>query len=73
MDAQSNKALFEWLGWMGAICLAVAPFVINFDEGKLMAIAGLTFLMAQAIDSKLWNLVALNSFGIMGYFYALYF
>ena len=42
-------------------------------EGKLMAILGLALLMLQAIDSKLWNLVMLNSFGIIGYFYALYF
>ena len=44
MDAQSNKALIEWLGWMGALCLAFAPFVIDTFEGKLMAIVGLALL-----------------------------
>ena len=72
MDAYSKK-LIARLGWMGAICLALAPFVIDTFEGKQMAILGLALLMLQAIDSKLWNLVVLNSFGIVGYFYALYF
>jgi len=58
---------------MGAFCMASAPFVIDTVEGKLMAILGLALLMLQAIDSKLWNLVLLNSFGIVGYFYAIYF
>ena len=72
MDAYSKKLIAQ-LGWMGAICLALAPFVIDTNEGKLMAICGLAFLMLQAIESRLWNLLALNSFGIIGYFYAIYF
>jgi len=73
MDAQSNKALIEWLGWMGALCLAFAPFVIDTFEGKLMAIVGLALLFLQAYENRLWNLMLLNSFGIVGYFYAIYF
>ena len=68
-----RKILVDRLGWMGAFCMASAPFVIDTFEGKQMAILGLALLMLQAIDSKLWNLVVLNSFGIVGYFYAIYF
>ena len=73
MDASQQKILIDRLGWMGAFCLASAPFVIDTFEEKVMAILGLALLMLQAIDSKLWNLVLLNSFGIVGYFYAIYF
>ena len=73
MDASQQKILIDRLGWMGAFCMASAPFVIDTVEGKLMAILGLALLMLQAIASKLWNLVLLNSFGIVGYFYAIYF
>ena len=61
------------IAWVGTVCMAVAPFLIDTPEGKLLAITGLALLMLQAIDSKLWNLVALNSLGIIGYFYAFYF
>ena len=73
MDASQQKILIDRLGWMGALCLACAPFVIDTPEGKLLAITGLALLMLQAIESRLWNLVALNSLGIIGYFYAFYF
>ncbi len=60
-------------GWLGALCMALAPFAIDTDAGKLAAIGGLTLLTLQAIDGKLWNLVFLNIAGILGYSYALYF
>lgn len=60
-------------GWLGALCMALAPFAIDTDAGKLAAIGGLTLLTLQAIDAKLWNLVFLNIAGILGYSYALYF
>ena len=61
------------MGWLGAGCMALAPFAIDTDAGKLAAIGGLTLLTLQAIDGKLWNLVFLNIAGIGGYTYALYF
>lgn len=60
-------------GWLGAGCMALAPFAIDTDAGKLAAIGGLTLLTLQAIDARLWNLVFLNIAGILGYSYALYF
>ena len=61
------------IGWIGALAMAGAPFIIDTDAGKILAIAGLTLLSVQAIDSKLYNLLLLNLAGIGGYTYALYF
>ena len=61
------------IGWMGALCMAGAPFIIDTDAGKLAAIAGLILLTVQALDIKAHNLVLLNLAGIIGYSYALFF
>ena len=61
------------MGWMGAGCMALAPFAIDTDAGKLAAIAGLVLLTVQALDIRAYNLVFLNLAGIIGYTYALYF
>ena len=53
--------------------MCVAPFIINTNEGKLMAIIGLSLLTLQAIHNSCYNLVLLNIIGIGGYFYAIYF
>ena len=60
-------------GNLGAALLIAAPFLIDTTPGKLLAISGLALLTVQAIDRKMWNLVALNFAGIIGYCYALYF
>jgi len=61
------------IGWCGAGAMALAPFAIDTDEGKLAAIAGLVLLTVQALDIRAYNLVFLNIAGIIGYSYALYF
>jgi hypothetical protein len=61
------------IGWMGALCMAGAPFIIDTDAGKILAIAGLLMLTQQAAHGKLTNLVCLNIAGIIGYSYALFF
>ena len=61
------------IGWCGAGAMALAPFAIDTDAGKLAAIGGLTLLTLQALDIRAWNLVFLNIAGIIGYTYALYF
>ena len=53
--------------------MAVAPFLIDTIIGKLLAISGLALLTVQAHDAKLYNLMILNTIGIIGYLYALYF
>jgi hypothetical protein len=52
--------------------MVAAPPFIDTDAGKMAAIAGLALLMIQAYNARLWNLVLLNTFGILGYCYALY-
>jgi len=59
--------------WVGAALMCAAPFIIDTDAGKLMAIVGLSLLTLQAIATRCYNLVLLNIMGIGGYFYALYF
>ena len=59
--------------WVGAICMALAPFAIDTDAGKLAAIFGLVLLTVQALDIRAYNLVFLNLAGIIGYSYALLF
>jgi hypothetical protein len=61
------------IGWCGAGAMALAPFAIDTDAGKLAAIAGLVLLTVQALDIRAYNLVFLNIAGIIGYSYALYF
>ena len=61
------------IGWCGAGAMALAPFAIDTDAGKLAAIAGLLLLTIQALDIRAYNLVFLNLAGIIGYSYALYF
>ena len=53
--------------------MCVAPFIIDTNEGKLMAIVGLSLLTLQAIATRCYNLVLLNIIGIGGYIYAIYF
>ena len=65
--------MIAFIGWIGALCMAGAPFIIDTDAGKLAAIAGLVLLTIQALDIRAWNLVLLNLAGIIGYSYALLF
>ena len=58
--------------WLGTLCLCLAPFIIDTTEGKLIAIAGLALLNLQAYQKSCYNLLILNSIGIIGYFHALY-
>lgn len=65
--------MIGFCAWLGAALMVVAPFIIDTDAGKLLAIAGLALLTVQAVATKSYNLIMLNVLGIGGYFYALYF
>ena len=60
------------IGYIGAACLTIAPFYINYKWGKIAAAIGLALLTVQAIDAALWNLVILNLAGIVGYTRSIY-
>ena len=55
------------LNWIGAAALCAAPFIIETSFGQALAILGLALLTRQAVDNRLWNLVTLNTIGIIGY------
>ena len=60
-------SLTIFLNWIGAGALALAPFIIEYQGGQVLAIIGLALLTRQAIANRLWNLVSLNLIGIIGY------
>jgi len=60
------------LDWLGALLLALAPFIIDYDIGKGFAIIGLALLTLQAIRNSLYNLILLNALGILGYSWSLF-
>jgi len=53
--------------WIGTALLCVAPFIIDTDAGKVSMIVGLSLLSLQAYDKKCYNLLILNTIGIIGY------
>ena len=53
--------------WAGTVCLMAAPYIITDWRGVLAAAAGLTLLIPQAWNRNLWNLVALDVVGVLGY------
>jgi len=58
--------------WLGTLCLCLAPFIIDTIEGKFLAMLGLALLCLQAAHKSCYNLLLLNTIGILGYTYALY-
>jgi hypothetical protein len=53
--------------------MMAAPFIIDYDEGKILAIVGLSLLTIQAAHDRLYHLICLNLVSIGGFSYALYF
>ena len=64
--------LINLTAWLGTLCLCLAPFIIDTTEGKFLAMLGLALLNLQAAHKSCYNLLILNSIGIIGYFHALY-
>ena len=69
----SLAAAINAAGWIGAALMCAAPFIIDTAIGKMIAMLGLTLLNFQAAEKDCKNLLILNSVGILGYSYALYF
>lgn len=53
--------------WLGALCMMLAPFIIDSNAGKIIAIIGLILLTLQALSTRCYNLVLLNIVGVIGY------
>lgn len=60
-----KTTLLNWVTWAGTVALILAPF--QGDRLEYWLIAGFSFLIPQAIDKGAWNLVLLNSFGVVSY------
>jgi hypothetical protein len=67
----SFARFLDLVAWLGTLCLAIAPFIIDTPEGKILAMFGLSLLMFQAAEKCCYNLLFLNTLGIIGYLYAL--
>jgi hypothetical protein len=73
LSAMFPMMLNRIVEWCGAAAMVAAPFIIDTNIGKALAITGLAMLSSQALRLKAYNLLALNLLGIMGYCYAIYF
>ena len=65
--------MIGFCAWVGALLMCIAPFIIDSDAGKGVAIVGLFLLTIRAHATRSHNLILLNIIGIGGYCYAIYF
>jgi hypothetical protein len=59
------------IGWIGAVTMVAASFLMTITLGKVLAITGLLLLTIQARHNRQNNLIALNLSSILGFSYSL--
>ena len=59
------------IGWIGAVTMVAASFLITITLGKVLAITGLLLLTIEARHNRQNNLIALNLSSILGFSYSL--
>lgn len=59
------------IGWIGAVTMVAASFLMTITLGKALAITGLLLLTIQARHNRQNNLIALNLSSILGFSYSL--
>ena len=59
------------IGWIGAVAMVAASFLMTMALGKILAIFGLLLLTIQARHNRQNNLIALNLSSIIGFSYSL--
>ena len=59
------------IGWIGAVAMVAASFLMTMILGKILAIFGLLLLTIQARHNRQNNLIALNLSSIIGFSYSL--
>lgn len=64
--------MVKLFAWLGAAGISAAPFIIDTDFGKWLAIFAVICLTVQAVHLRAYNLVAMNTISILGYIYVLY-
>ena len=62
-----EKSVIEIVAWAGAIILMIAPFYSNLKLISGHMVIGLSLLTIQAVNEELYNLVILNSVGIVAW------
>ena len=55
------------VGWVGALCMVAASFLMPSMLGFYLAILGLSLLTGQAYEQRNWNLIFLNIASIIGF------
>ena len=71
---RNNKHKYKnTIYWIGAIGLAIAPWVVDSPLGKIIYIFALLIMTIQTYEAKLYNLVTVNIIGILGFIYSLIF
>ena len=63
--------LIRIMGWIGAVGIMAAPFLIETTGGQLLAACSLFLLTIQMIRLKAWNIVLANTVGILGYIWSI--
>jgi hypothetical protein len=58
------------LAWVATALLCIAPFFIDTTAGKVCALFALAMLCPQAYEKRAYNLILLNSVGIIGYLWS---
>jgi len=59
------------IGWIGAVTMVAASFLMTITVGKVLAITGLLLLTIEARHNRQINLIALNLSSILGFSYSL--
>jgi len=58
-------------GWFGAFALCFAPFVIDTNGGKALAMLGLLALSLPALHNRIYSILFCNIVGFLGYGFAI--
>lgn len=72
LGIMKKDSVIKIVGYVGMVCMVVAPPIIDTGVGKIIAIAGLSLLTIQTINLRALNLTVLNIAGISGYLYAFF-
>ena len=59
------------IGWIGAVTMVAASFLMTMTLGKVLPITGLLLLTIEARHNRQINLIALNLSSILGFSYSL--
>ena len=59
------------IGWIGAVTMVAASFLMTMTLGKVLAITGLLLLTIEARHNRQNNLIALNICSMIGFFWSL--